>query len=80
MLLSKHLGSELGEQKREAGLNDLITGKEERLKFRSTGGTFLTLSMTVNDTVEMLLQTLCSPQHSYPDILETDEDLCPFLN
>lgn len=55
----------------------LITGKEEETEVpEAPGGTFLTLSMTVNDTVEMLLQTLCSPPSSYPDILETDEDLC----
>ena len=64
---------EVNEESRREKLDGMIwwTGKKERLKFWSTGGTFPKLSMTVNDTVEMLLQTSCSPQHSYPDILET---------
>lgn len=49
-------------------------------KFWNIGGTFLKVSTTVNDTTEVLLQILCSPQHSYPDSLETEESLGLFLH
>lgn len=67
MLLSKHLGSERGEQKREAGWNDLMNWEKRDLSFEALVGPFPNcpwLSMTLWDAAaNIMLSSALLPRH-----------------